>query len=60
MTALELFGWQGRVRRGTYALVGCLGLAIKHNLDRFIALSFGERWSIELHMTGSEVLVNLF
>lgn len=46
MTALELFGWQGRVRRGTYALVGCLGLAIKHNLDRFIALSFGERWSL--------------
>src|SRR6266481_2366426 len=46
MTALELVGWQGRVRRGTYALVGCVGLAIKHNLDRFIALSFGERWSL--------------
>ena len=46
MTALEPFGWQGRVRRGTYALVGCLGLAIKHNLDRFIALSFGARWSL--------------
>ena len=46
MTALELLGWQGRVRRGVYALVGCVGLAIKHNFDRFVALSFGERWSI--------------
>jgi len=46
MTALELLGWQGKVRRGVYALVGCIGLAIKHNLDRFIALSFGERWSV--------------
>jgi len=46
MTALELLGWQGKVRRGVYALVGCVGLAIKHNLDRFIALSFGERWSV--------------
>jgi uncharacterized membrane protein YhaH (DUF805 family) len=46
MTALELLGWQGRVRRGTYALFGFVGLAIKHNLDRFIALQFGERWSL--------------
>ena len=46
MTALEVFGWQGKVRRGVYALAGCIGLAIKHNLDRFIALSFGERWSL--------------
>jgi uncharacterized membrane protein YhaH (DUF805 family) len=46
MTALELLGWQGKVRRGVYALAGCIGLAIKHNLDRFIALSFGERWSL--------------
>lgn len=46
MTALELISWQGRVRRSTYALVGCVGLAIKHNLDRFIALHFGEKWSL--------------
>jgi uncharacterized membrane protein YhaH (DUF805 family) len=46
MTALELFGWQGRVRRGVYALVGFLGLAIKHNLDRYIALQFREKWSL--------------
>ena len=46
MTALEMLGWQGKVRRGVYALTGCVGLAIKHNLDRFIALSFGERWSL--------------
>ena len=46
MTALELFGWQGRVRRGTYALVGFVGLAIKHNLDRYIALQFGEKWAV--------------
>jgi uncharacterized membrane protein YhaH (DUF805 family) len=46
MTALKLFGWQGKVRRGVYALVGFLGLAIKHNLDRYIALQFGEKWSL--------------
>jgi len=46
MTALEFFGWQGKVSRGIYALVGCIGLAIKHNLDRFIALGFGERWGL--------------
>ncbi len=46
MTALELLGWQGKVRRGVYALVGCIGLAVKHNLDRFIALHFGEKWSL--------------
>jgi len=59
MTVLELLGWQGRVRRGVYALVGCLGLAIKHNVDRFIALSFGERWSIWSYWAPIERLTGL-
>lgn len=46
MTALEFFGWQGKVSRGTYVLTGFLGLAIKHNMDRFIAIGFGERWAL--------------
>src|ERR1700676_4677719 len=30
----------GTIGRGTYALIGLLGFALKHNLDRFVA-SFG-------------------
>jgi uncharacterized membrane protein YhaH (DUF805 family) len=46
MTAREFFSWKGKVSRGTYALVGSIGFAIKHNLDRFIAFGFGEKWSL--------------
>jgi uncharacterized membrane protein YhaH (DUF805 family) len=46
MTFMEFFSWKGKVGRGVYAVAGCAGLAIKHNLDRFIALGFGERWSV--------------
>jgi hypothetical protein len=31
----ELLRPAGTVDRGTYAVVGLLGFAIKHNLDRF-------------------------
>jgi uncharacterized membrane protein YhaH (DUF805 family) len=42
----SLWRWDGKVTRGTYALFGIFGLAIKHNLDRFIAYRFGYRWGI--------------
>lgn len=42
----SLWRWDGKVSRGTYALVGICGLAIKHNLDRFIAYKFGYRWGV--------------
>jgi uncharacterized membrane protein YhaH (DUF805 family) len=36
----DLWRWQGKVSRARYAVVGLVGVAIKHNLDRIIAASF--------------------
>ncbi len=33
----NIFRWDGTVGRQTYALVGFLGFAIKHNIDRYLA-----------------------
>src|ERR1700730_10455517 len=40
MTFSDLWRSEGTIGRGKYAVVGLLGFAIKHNLDRFVA-SFG-------------------
>ncbi len=40
MELSDLWRWNGRVGRGTYLLVGLIGFAIKHNIDRAIAASF--------------------
>jgi uncharacterized membrane protein YhaH (DUF805 family) len=45
----SLWRWEGKVSRGTYALIGIICLAIKHNLDRFIAYKFGYRWGISTY-----------
>lgn len=37
ITFAELWRPSGTVDRGTYALVGVLGFALKHNLDRLLA-----------------------
>jgi len=37
VTFTELFRLDGTVDRATYTLVGILGFALKHNLDRFVA-----------------------
>lgn len=43
----ELWRVSGTVDRGVYALVGVIGFAIKHNVDRFIASAFFHRpWSV--------------
>jgi len=42
----DLWRWEGKVSRGMYALVGLIGFAIKHNLDRVIAWRFGRHWDI--------------
>jgi hypothetical protein len=39
-TLLDYLKPTGTVGRGTYALVGCLGFALKHNLDRQVAANF--------------------
>jgi hypothetical protein len=44
---LELLHPRGTVGRGTYALAGAIGFAIKHNLDRLIASwVFHRPWSL--------------
>jgi uncharacterized membrane protein YhaH (DUF805 family) len=37
---VDLWRWNGKVNRKTYALAGLIGFAIKHNLDRLIARGF--------------------
>src|SRR5580765_1087990 len=42
----DLWRWDGTVGRGLYALVGVVGLAVKYNLDRFVAeVVFHKPWS---------------
>ena len=43
----DLWRWDGEIDRGPYALIGVVGFALKHNLDRLVAtLFFGRRWGI--------------
>jgi len=43
----DLWRWEGTVDRGAYALVGLVGFAIKHNLDRIVAsYVFHRPWGI--------------
>lgn len=43
----DLWRLDGTVDRGPYALVGLIGFALKHNLDRFVATAeFDRPWSI--------------
>jgi hypothetical protein len=47
MSFRKFLTWEGTVDRGTYALVGLIGFAIKHNLDRLIAaLVFHRNWRL--------------
>jgi uncharacterized membrane protein YhaH (DUF805 family) len=42
----DFWRFEGTVNRRTYALIGFIGFALKHNLDRLIASSLGFRWGI--------------
>ena len=43
----DLWRWDGTVDRGPYALIGVVGFAIKHNMDRAVAtLLFHRRWEL--------------
>ena len=46
MNLASIWTWNGRVSRGTYALAGFLGVAIKHNLDRLLAYESGLQWHL--------------
>jgi uncharacterized membrane protein YhaH (DUF805 family) len=43
----ELWSPSGTIGRGTYALTGLIGIAIKHNLDRLVAtIAFNKPWGV--------------
>ena len=43
----DLWRWDGRVDRGTYALIGLVGFALKHNLDRLTTSRIFDRpWGL--------------
>ena len=44
MQFLELWRWQGTIERGPYALIGVVGFALKHSLDRLIATWWFDRY----------------
>ena len=47
ITFSDLWRTSGTVDRGTYALVGAVGFAVKHNLDRFVAAyGFQRHWEL--------------
>jgi uncharacterized membrane protein YhaH (DUF805 family) len=46
MQIREFLQWNGKVSRWHYFLVGVIGFAIKHNLDRFIGSRFHVRWTV--------------
>lgn len=47
MTFADLWRPSGTITRGPYALVGVLGFALKHNLDRIVATAaFHRSWSV--------------
>ncbi|HXW55032.1 MAG TPA: SRPBCC family protein [Candidatus Cybelea sp.] len=46
MNRLDLWSWDGKIDRGTYALVGLTAFAVKHNLDRLLARAFHRPWSL--------------
>lgn len=46
MSFSDLWRSNGMIGRGAYALVGLLGFALKHNLDRLVALGFHRPWGL--------------
>ena len=47
MRFADLWSTEGTIDRGPYALVGVIGFAVKHNLDRLLATGvFHRKWSL--------------
>jgi len=56
----DLWTWEGTVDRGAYALVGLLGFALKHNLDRWLAWAvFHRPWGIFSYWVPLDHMINL-
>jgi hypothetical protein len=42
-----LWRWDGEIDRGPYAVIGVVGFAIKHNLDRIVGgVFFNHPWGL--------------
>lgn len=50
----RLWTWRGKVGRAKYTGLGVFLFAIKHNLDRVVASSFGYHWGIFNYWVFSE------
>jgi hypothetical protein len=47
LTLSDLYRWDGTIDRAAYLIIGVIGFALKHNLDRLVAtLIFHRRWGI--------------
>ena len=47
LTLSDLYRWDGTIDRAAYLIIGVIGFAVKHNLDRLVAtLIFHRRWGI--------------
>jgi uncharacterized membrane protein YhaH (DUF805 family) len=42
----DFWSWRGKVGRAKYLLIGAVLFAVKHNIDRIAASSFGYHWSV--------------
>ncbi|HEY2120067.1 MAG TPA: DUF805 domain-containing protein [Candidatus Acidoferrum sp.] len=59
MEIRQWLGFQGRVNRATYALVGVFGVLLKHNLDRLLALKlFHQHWNVLSYFSPLGILHN--
>ena len=46
LQSIDFWSWQGRVGRARYLATGVILLAIKHNIDRVVAATYGYPWSV--------------
>jgi uncharacterized membrane protein YhaH (DUF805 family) len=57
MRIQDFFTFQGRVGRATYALTGIVGVLIKHNIDRALAMQmYRQRWALMNYITPLGIL----
>src|SRR5215510_2211863 len=43
-SAFDIWSWHGRIGRQRYLLTGLILFALKHNIDRLLAIWFGYPW----------------
>jgi uncharacterized membrane protein YhaH (DUF805 family) len=46
LQSIDFWSWQGRVGRARYLVIGVILLAIKHNIDRVVAATYGYPWTV--------------